>query len=163
MVNLFNNGIDQTIDRTIQKWSFVLSRMVKTPNIFNKDFEKLFEISELPQESILFQNFVFENIDKEDLFDIGYLQELFLKKLKPHNKFSWEPTLKKKDDKIIIRYKNFKIYFSQKEVYSTIKRNDIIIDLNLWTKAQKEWDKNTIFQMFYVISKLDWFVVRYDT
>jgi hypothetical protein len=62
--------------------------MVKTPNIFNKDFEKLFEISELPQESILFQNFVFENIDKEDLFDIGYLQELFLKKLKPHNKFS---------------------------------------------------------------------------
>jgi len=97
---------------------------------------------EIPEESLLFYNYVFKQIDAEDLFNYKYLEEIFTKIV--DTSVSWHPEITKENDKFIIKFSTFKIVIEQLTFKENILINKILFVLDQEWKPQLEKDLATI-------------------
>jgi len=136
-------NVMEVSDKEVKQSLAKMNTLVKRYNL-----DKVLE--EIPPENILFQNYVFKNLDAEDLFNRQYLEDVFFKIV--DYSASWKPELIFNDSEIVINYPNYSIKISKTNLKENIEINNVVFDLNQNWKAQYEKDLATIRSILYAFS-----------
>ena len=132
---------------------------IKIPDIV----KPLLEDIELPEESMLMKNYVFNDLDREDFTNLDYLEEVFNSIL--FNTFNVKALIEEKDGVIYINISKKKqiidIKIIKKEINSKITQNSLIISFNSNWKAVVSWQKYYIQSLLQKLRDFDWFNIDY--
>ena len=176
MFNLFTFDIKSFFDKRIfiseiewGGWYEVESYEEKLPSISLDSIKipdivkPLLESVELPEESMLMNNYIFHDLDSEDFTNLDYLEEVFNSIL--FNTFNVTAKIEEREWIIYINISKEKniidIKIIKKEINSKITQNSLIISFNSNWKAVVSWQKYYIQSLLQKLRDFDWFNIDY--